>query len=182
MAKQILEFLSAGGILAAVLIAPKMAKSFRFILKDKNNLSWDQFNDSRIRQAINHLKKKKLIKTQIKNREFVVALTENGRKEILKFDFDKIKLRKDKKWDGKWRIIMFDIPEVKKDARDALRQKLNSLGMRQVQKSVFAYPYECKKEIDFISGFYDIPDYILYLEAKIDDLDDTLKRIFKVLF
>ena len=52
--------------------------------------------------------------------------------------------------DGEWRIVIFDIPEKFKKAREALRMKLKELGFLELQKSVFIFPYECEDEINFI--------------------------------
>src|SRR3990167_2211250 len=64
------------------------------------------------------------------------------------------------KWDKKWRVVIFDIPEKSRMARDALRRKLKELEFRELQKSVFVHPYECKKEIDFIIEFFNLRHYV----------------------
>jgi hypothetical protein len=42
-----------------------------------------------------------------------------------------------KKWDKKYRVVIFDIPEKKKKTRDWLRQELLMLGYKKLQESVF---------------------------------------------
>lgn len=51
------------------------------------------------------------------------------------------------KWDGKWRIIMFDIPEKIKTERQRLRSQLLSLNYHMLQKSVFIGKQPLKREI-----------------------------------
>lgn len=178
--REILRFLALGGVLIAAIVAPNMIKGFKFLFDDKNYISWKKFNCSRVKQSVNRLKRRGLVKSQIKNKALVVALTNKGKQELLRYDFDEMRLKKAKSWDGKWRIVIFDIPEFRKVARDALRRKFNFLGMYQLQKSVFIYPYDCKREIDFISGFYDIGDYIFYLESEIKDMDAKLRKVFRI--
>ncbi len=133
--KAILEFLGMGGILLAAIVAPNALSAFKFLLKDENYVSWKKFNQSTARQYIGRLEKRKLIKRRMKGGRSEMMLTKKGREELLSYDIDKIKLKNDKRWDGKWRVIIFDIPEDKKQARDALRSKFKHLGMLQLQKA-----------------------------------------------
>ena len=64
-----------------------------------------------------------------------------------------MKIRKPAKWDGKWRIVVFDIPENLRSIRQALREHLCRLQFYQLQKSVFVLPYECGDEIEFYWSF-----------------------------
>jgi len=41
------------------------------------------------------------------------------------------------RWDGKWRIVMFDIPEKRREHRERLRRALTELEYEPIQKSVF---------------------------------------------
>ena len=78
---------------------------------------------------------------------------------MLKYDFDNISI-KNPKIDGKWRLIIFDIPEQRKRDREGLRRKLIELGFIRLQDSVFASPYPCKDEIDFLANYLNISDFV----------------------
>ena len=99
---------------------------------------------------------------------------------VLKYKLDDIKIKNTNKWDGLWRIVIFDIPERQKRARDALSLKLKEIGMLPIQKSVFASPYECKNEIDFISEIFSVKPYVRYILAKEIDIALDLKRKFRI--
>ena len=178
--KAILKFLGVGGVLLAAIAAPNAVGAFKFLFKDENYVSWKKFNQSSARQYIGRLEKRKLIKRRMRGGRAEMILTKKGREELLKYDIDKIKLKNDKRWDGKWRVVIFDISEDKKQARDALRSKFKHLGMLQLQKSVFVYSFDCKKEIDFIADFFGVGDDILYLEAKVKDVGERLRKHFNV--
>ncbi len=79
----------------------------------------------------------------VKDRK-LIYLTDKGKMEILKNEFWKEK----KKWDGKWRIIIFDIPEESSKHRDFLRRKLKWFGFKELQKSVWIIPYDARKEFE----------------------------------
>lgn len=93
-----------------------------------------------------------------------VVLSEKGKKRALEYNFEKMKIKIPDKWDGKWRIVFFDIPEKFRAARNALRDKLKELGFREVQKSVFAFPYSCRDEIDFVVEFFNVRAFVRYAE------------------
>ena len=94
-----------------------------------------------------------------------VVLTKDGEKKALRFKLDDIKIKKPKKWDKQWRIVIFDIPEKFKGAREALREKLKELGFVELQKSVFAYPFECEDEINFIVEVFQIRPFVRLVKA-----------------
>ena len=82
------------------------------------------------------------------------------------------------KWDGYWRIVIFDIPEKFKKARNALGKKIKDLGLFPLQKSVFVYPFDCKDEINFVSEFFRVGKFTQYIVAKELDGEKFLKQHF----
>ncbi len=109
-----------------------------------------------------------------------VVLTKQGRRKILSYDIDNIKLKTGERWNGKWRLVIFDIPHYARAARDALRQKLNSLGFYHVQKSVFITPYNCEDEIDFICSVFDVRKHVLIFEISHFEGENKLRKYFKL--
>ncbi|MBI4121448.1 MAG: hypothetical protein HY470_00625 [Candidatus Ryanbacteria bacterium] len=94
-----------------------------------------------------------------------IVLTDLGRKRALRYKIDELFIQMPLRWDKKWRIVMFDIPEKKKIAREAFRNKLQELGFVQFQKSAWVFPYPCKDIIDFIVEVFEIRSYVQYTEA-----------------
>ena len=83
-----------------------------------------------------------------KENEIFYRITQKGEQE-----FDKIlkPLREAGQWDGRWRLVIFDIPESKRHIRDQLRRSLDKLGMGILKSSVWISPHNIKKEIEEIS-------------------------------
>ena len=75
-------------------------------------------------------------------------------------------------------MIIFDIPEKQKKARDALRGHLKRMGCYEFQKSAFIHPFECQQQIDFLIEFYQIRKYVRYLTIEAVDNELELKNIF----
>ena len=82
------------------------------------------------------------------------------------------------KWDGFWRIVIFDVPEKFKKARNALSGKIKRPRFFPVAKSVFVYPFECRNEIDFVSEFFGTGKFVHYIVAKELDGEKFLKQHF----
>ena len=110
----------------------------------------------------------------------IIEITEAGKKKVLEYDLDEMKLKVPQKWDGWWRMVMFDIPQTKRRARDAISSKIKELGMYPIQKSVFVSPYPCKDEIDFIGEFFNARKNIIYIRAKEIEGVGKLKRHFNI--
>ena len=91
-----------------------------------------------------------------------------------------MEIKKSAKWDGKWRMVLFDIPDSDKKIREVLRFHLKRLGFYNYQKSVFIYPHNCKDEIDFLIEFYQIRRYVRQLVVSEIDNDFHLRKIFKL--
>lgn len=106
-----------------------------------------------------------------------IALTNRAQAFSLKRQFIALSLKPRKAWDKKWRIVLFDVPEANRRARDILRDKLKQLGFLEFQKSAFVYPFPCKDEINFVINFLNIPEHVYYIEAPIVP-DHKLKTFF----
>jgi len=69
----------------------------------------------------------------------------------------------DKKWDGKYRLVIFDIPEIKKGSRRWLREELYLLRYIQLQKSVFIGKYPLSQDIIKDIKRLKLGDFVNYL-------------------
>lgn len=83
-----------------------------------------------------------------------------------------------KKWDKKWRILVFDIPEEKRKFRENLRRTLKELGFYKLQKSVWVCPYDIIEYLyDLVPGFR-TGDWFEYIEADYISSQTKIKKIF----
>lgn len=159
IAKGILLGLAAGGFVAVSLALP----NFPQVLKFFNN---DDKKRYRIKRSISSLKNKRLVKTYLKDGQEFMEITEDGRKKVLFYKLDEIKIKRNKKWDGFWRVAAFDIPEKHRKARMALSSKMKEMGLLSLQKSLFLSPFDFLDELDFIGEIFNVRKYILYFIIK----------------
>ncbi|KKP31937.1 MAG: hypothetical protein UR22_C0017G0001, partial [Parcubacteria group bacterium GW2011_GWC2_32_10] len=146
--KDILSTMAVAGLITvAVTLSPNLLYNIaKEIIKIKKK-DWKYKNtDARkLSRSLAGLNKNKIIILKEVNGKFVVELTEKGRRVVGEIQFENMEIKKQKVWDGKWRIVIFDIPENQRRVeRNALRGKLQNLGFYQIQKSVWAYPYPCE--------------------------------------
>ena len=85
------------------------------------------------------------------------------------------------KWDYKWRIVLFDIPQEFHNERNLFRRKLKSLGFQMLQKSVFIFPYSCEKELGYLCSQIGIQDYVDILISKTAGFrENEFKKIYGI--
>ncbi len=166
--KAILLALGTGAVIGTALIFPGIG----LVVKELNRERWDRLKKrGQLQSAIKRMEKQKLISWSEKDGELALTLMGKGKQKILKYNIDELGIKKPKKWDKKWRVIIFDIPEKERAARDIFRRKLKEMSFYQLQKSVFVSKYECNYEISFLSNSLEIARYVTYIEAlKVDGI------------
>ncbi len=126
------------------------------------------------------LKEKDLIQFQNRDGCLTASLTKKGEKFVEENIFEKAEQQSPKKWDGKWRVVIFDIPEKRRVARTMLRSRLKKYGFRQVQASVWAYPFPCESIVTLIKTYFKLGDEVLYLIVESLEGDSQLRSKFKL--
>ena len=139
------------------------------------------FREPQIRDSFRYLRKRKLIVIEKHNHQIYIRLTKEGEKKAGKFQINKLAILTPKQWDGVWRLIIFDIPEKLKIKREAFRGKLKELGFYLLQKSIWAYPYSCGREVMLLREFFNLqPRHIRVLEVQKLEEDEFLRRYFNL--
>lgn len=174
--KQKILLLLFGGVTLGCVYSPR--RQLRIIKVMARE--WQKIGEKELTDEIRKLYRSKLVETKFNpdgSQTFI--LTEKGKLRALTYRFDEMTIKK-QDWDGKWRIVVFDIPEKLRRGRDVLRNKLTELGFYELQKSVFVFPYQCEDEINFIIEYFDLRRYVrMGILEKIDN-DLHLKKIFKL--
>jgi hypothetical protein len=159
--KKKLLILLAGGVALGLARNPR---SQRYIFK---TIHYDlrEVDKRYLMKIVNEFKEDRLIDYHENENGIVeIVLSEKGEKKVLEFDIDKIKITKPLRWDGRWRIVFFDIPEKRRSERNILREKLKELGFEELQKSVFIHPFPCLNEINFITEYFQLRNLVRYGE------------------
>lgn len=115
---------------------------------------------SSLSKALKRLKQGGFIEL-IADRELTLRLTDKGRKKAILAELQSPL----GEWDGKWRIVIFDIPEKRRAARDLLRHNLKSWDFTQWQKSVWVTKKNCIKPLREYIKKLAIEDWVLVIES-----------------
>lgn len=175
--REIFEFLHEGGLLTlAFLLSGGSSRGMFQALRAYR----ESEREARVLRSVLALKQRRLISFKEENGETVIRLTRDGKNLSLRYKLEKMQLPRGNRWDKKWRLILFDIPEHHGKGRRALSQKLKDVGALQLQRSVFVYPFECRNEVDFITEFFQVSPYVRYVEAITIEGEDNLRKYFKI--
>lgn len=139
-----------------------MPELFKFRREFGRKQDWKNFS-----QLIYYLKRKGYITIQNVEHKQGVLLTKKGAEKVLKIQ-GKIE-QKQKRKDGKWQMVIFDIPEKKKGLREIFREALRAIGYERLQDSVWICPYDVEKETEDTIREYGVDPYVkVFLIEEVD--------------
>ncbi len=163
----------AAGFLLALSRSPR--SPFRILSAARRQ--WSNINKRALRNSIRKLYEAKLITTKDNaDGSVTMTLSQSGRQKVLAYKLDDMKIAPPRSWDKKWRVVLFDIPEKRHKARDALRHHLRQLGCHELQKSVLVHPFECRNEVDYLVEFFQLRPFVRFITAESIDNELHLKQ------
>ncbi len=165
-------------LLAGVALSLTKRPDQYFRILNKTQKEWKKINQRSLHKTIKLLHKSNFIDYKQDSGGVEINISTAGQKRILFSCLNGLKINKPKVWDKLWRVVMFDIPEDKKNARDALAQRLKNLGFYKLQKSVFIHPYDCKNEINILLENFEVKQFIRFLLVQQTDIDSELRTEF----
>ena len=169
----------AGGIAIAMTdpkfgykILPKLIKHFSYKAKNKKERK-------KVYDTFYRLRQQNLIIFENRGGQLFISLTKEGKEKAGKYQIDDLEIKKPKKWDGKWRVLIFYIKNKKNIKREALRGKIKELGLHQLQKSVWVHPYNFSEEIGLLRSFFGLSkdEMKIIIALEIED-DKKIRKIF----
>jgi len=119
----------------------------------------------------------------LKEHGFLEEIEIEGERHLRLTPKGRIKLIKKKifrEWDGFWRIIAFDIEEKRRKTRDLLRIKLDELGCKPIQKSVWITPYDISFELEELIDILNLENNVDYFLCQAITESKKYKQIFKI--
>ena len=135
--------------------------------------------EEQVRQSLYQLEKKNFIKkTVLRGGKVSFELTKLGKEHAQTQEIKNLKFILPPRWDGKWRFVMFDVPQEDNYKRDIFRDKLKKSGFFRVQQSVWVFPYDCGGEIDILLDSLHIQDCVLQFVGVVKN-DKELREYFK---
>lgn len=172
---EVLNLLKAGAFISAAFVAPNAIRGLKNFAKP-----WQKFEPRYLKNKLKELKEEKLVTIEEENGKEVVKISQEGKRYLKKRELDNLKIKKPKKWDKKWRMVMFDIPDDLKKAREYFRGDLERLGLIAVQESVYIYPYPCFTEVNIYREMYGIKDFVRFALVKGIEREEEFIKTFNL--
>ncbi|MBI5045631.1 MAG: hypothetical protein HZC14_01325 [Candidatus Niyogibacteria bacterium] len=107
-----------------------------------------------------------------------LRLTTKGETVLRRLELSEYRFKKPIRWDGRWRVLIFDIPEKRKGLRDRVRDTLVAIGFVHAQDSVWIYPYDCEDMVTLLKADFKIGKDLLYLVVEKMEYDTAFKDHF----
>lgn len=174
--RAILSTLAIAGVGLVIMAAPNTLQLLKNVDPD-----WIIKRDprQRIREAAHRLHKKGLVTFVHKDGRVFLRITEKGRTRFQSLLIQG-PLPRPLRWDRKWRLVIFDIPEKKHVLRARARSIVSGFGFIRLQDSVWAYPYDCEEAIALLKAELHIGKDLLYIIADAIEYDLPLRKEFNL--
>ena len=175
--KIILNTVFAVGMLSVALVAPNVLSAIKKLdgsFERKKNLKYS------INNSFARLRERGLIEIIEINGKKVARITEKGKSKLDFLDKHNFKLQIPKKWDGRWRVVIFDIKESRSKTRFLLRKTLSQIGFVRLQNSVWLFPYDCEDLISLLKADFKIGKDVLYMIVEKLENDWHLRKTFNL--
>lgn len=168
--KDLLRYVAGAGALGLILAFPPIITGVAAIVK----LGSGKYKPWGVRRQINRLERQNYITKRVfADGRVEIKLNKKGVKRSLTYDLYTMTIPKQKKWDGKWRMAIFDVPETRRQLRERFRKSVMRLGLYQLQKSVYISPYPCADQIEFLRQLFDMAIDVKYFT--VEKLEDDMQ-------
>ncbi len=117
-------------------------------------------NQRKFRQMIYRLKRNNFIKVKNLQGNQAIVLTKKGEDKALRAQFKIQDNEKQKRKDGKWTMLIFDVPEKYRKSRDLLRSILYNLGFKLFQQSAWVTPYDVAEKLEEALQMYSLDEFV----------------------
>ncbi len=176
----VLGIVVAAGALTIAAMAPNALQLIKFLPGlNKRNKRYSESEE--IAKAVYYLRDRGYVELLPRGNDYEIRVTKKGHKRILKFDLQKLEVPRPEKWDGKWWIIIADVPINERVHAGYLRDKFKAMCFFPLQKTVWVYPYDPRDQVDFVSSYFSLERFLTILRAdKLDPEDEKeLTSFFK---
>ena len=132
----------------------------------------------RQKEFINTSRKRLIARDLLRYEGKYLRLTPLGERELRRLQLAEFKIKKPRRWDKKWRVLIFDIPEHRRGTREKVRHTLTAIGFIRLQDSVWIYPYDCENLITLLKADFKIGKDLLYMIVDSLEYDASVRSRF----
>jgi len=133
-------------------------------------------NEQSVRAAISRMHKQGWVMSRKEGNKSYYFLTDRGVSRMDEAANRIFKLKSDR-WDGKWRMFIYSIPEEKRNIRDELRKELVWSGFGTISNSCWISPNDLTKQVYALMDKYEIREYVHYFITEYDGPHENKKLV-----
>ncbi|MBI5645077.1 CRISPR-associated endonuclease Cas2 [Candidatus Kaiserbacteria bacterium] len=171
--KSVLSAIALSGILLVTMAAPNTLQLLGYL---------PGMRRSRFRQqaetALSRLVQKRWVVFETKGDKRFARITDAGRQALLAETMKNGRGRGKQRWDKRWRVVIFDVPEKRRNIRDRLRKTMRAFGFERLQDSVWVYPHNCEEIIALLKAELRVGFSVLYMLVEQIENEKYLKERF----
>ncbi|HET8581140.1 MAG TPA: CRISPR-associated endonuclease Cas2 [Candidatus Paceibacterota bacterium] len=169
--RALLAAVAVPGLVVLAAAAPNVIQLLGGITGSKSKFSY------RLKSVASRLAEKGMVRFVTIAGRTHIEITEAGRRELQRHEAG---TKKPRRWDRRWRMVMFDIPENRHRLRDAFRRRLAAFGFYRLQDSAWVYPYDCEEFVSLLKTDIGTSGSILYLIVESIERDKPLREHFGI--
>jgi DNA-binding transcriptional regulator PaaX len=171
----ILGTVAVAGVLAVAMVAPNVVQLLGGFGSRKRRLA------EQSRFALTRLAARGHIVFEERDGKKFARITPEGQR-VLAVQKQKAELaaRAGRRWDRRYRVVIFDIPVKRKGLRDRLRRIMRECGFLQIQKSVWLHPHDCEDLVALIKADLHIGKDVVYMIVESIENDAAIRRHFSL--
>ena len=173
----LLHTVATAGVLSIMLLAPNALRVLAMFDGGKRRSKNPKYLFG---SALERLLGKRLIVLQQPPKGKFVRLTDAGKKALALRVAHTPDSRRPRRWDGRWRVVTYDIREAKKGLRQKLAQTLRTFGFYRLQNSLWVYPYDTEALLILLKAHYQIGGEVLYGVMEKIENDGKLRKHFSL--
>lgn len=181
--KDIIYLLGIGSLITASILMPGLGMAAGSVMRsvkksewERSQKEWKKFNPYILKRNLKRLHNQKIIEVIDVDGQEVVKLTQKGHTKYLKFKLEKLSLNG--RWDGKWRIVMYDISKLKRKQQENFRRILKYINFLKLQKSVYITPFPCEDQIAYLREYFGIGKEVLFMMVDKIENEEVYKQYF----
>lgn len=165
-----------GGVVLIAAMAPNAAQLLRYMPGYKKGARFNYQSKT----ALGRLAAKGLISFEEQDGKRYARVTEAGEQLLALESLREKGKQRPKRWDGRWRVVLFDIPERRRGIRNRLRHFMQEYGFVRLQDSAWIYPHDCEDIIALAKANLRIGASVLYMIVEKLERDTNLREHFKL--